>query len=78
MAGMPAAPATVLAQAHPIGVVALGLICLIVAMLALLTGEGDSDSDISASHELKDPCVVVDEGARTKEKPRPGARLSKV
>jgi len=63
VAGVPTAPATVLAQAHPIGVVALGLVCLIVAMLALLAGEGDSDPNVSASHSY--PCVVVDSGARS-------------
>jgi hypothetical protein len=63
VAGVPTAPATVLAQAHPIGVVALALIRLVVAMLALLTGEGDSDPNVSASHSC--PCVVVDSGARS-------------
>ena|GEM_PF-6057265 len=63
VAGVPAAPATVLAQAHPIGVVALALIRLVVAMLALLAGEGDSDPNVSASHSC--PCVVVDSGARS-------------
>ncbi len=50
MAGVFATPAAVLAQRHPIGVVALALVCLIVAMLALLACEGDSDSHISAGH----------------------------
>jgi hypothetical protein len=50
VAGVPTAPATVLAQAHPVGIVALALVGLVVAMLALLAGEGDSNSNISASH----------------------------
>src|SRR5271166_2974654 len=50
MAGVSATPAAVLAQRDPIGVVALALVRLVVAMLALLAGEGDSDSDISAGH----------------------------
>jgi hypothetical protein len=57
---MPTAPAAVLAQADAVGVVALALVCLIVAMLALLAGEGDSDANVSAGHS--DPvlrCVVV-------------------
>jgi hypothetical protein len=62
MAGVPTTPATVLAQSDPVGVVALGLVCLVVAMLALLAGEGDSNSNVSASHSY--PCVVVDSGAK--------------
>jgi hypothetical protein len=50
MAGVLATPAAVLAQADPIGVVALALIRLIVAVLALLASERDSDPDVSASH----------------------------
>jgi hypothetical protein len=50
MAGVAATPAAVLAQRHPVGVVALALISLIVAVLALLAREGDSDSNVSASH----------------------------
>jgi hypothetical protein len=53
MAGVLATPATVLTQRHPVRVVALALVGLVVAMLALLAGEGDSDSDISASHWSK-------------------------
>jgi hypothetical protein len=71
VAGVPTAPATVLAQAHPIGIVALGLVCLVVAVLALLAGEGDSDPNVSASHSY--PCVVVDNCAG----PMPGARAGK-
>jgi hypothetical protein len=48
---MPAAPTAVLAKLDPIGMVALGLLGLVVAPLALLAREGDGDSDISASHE---------------------------
>jgi hypothetical protein len=50
MAGVLAAVAAVLAQRDPVWVVALALIRLVVAMLALLAREGDSDSDVSASH----------------------------
>jgi hypothetical protein len=72
MAGVLSAPAAILAQADPVGVVALALVGLIVAMLALLAREGDSDSNVSAGH-VKNPCVVVD-GGLGEEKPRPGAR----
>jgi hypothetical protein len=44
------APATVLAQSDPIGTVALALVGLVVAMLAVLAGEGDSYSNVSAGH----------------------------
>jgi hypothetical protein len=50
MARVPAAPAAVLAQADAIGVVALALIRLVVAPLAVLAGEGDSDANVSAGH----------------------------
>ena len=50
MAGVATAPAAVLAQGDPVGVVALALVGLVVAMLAILAGEGDSDSDVSAGH----------------------------
>src|ERR1700710_170367 len=40
------APATVLAQLDPLGIVALGLVALIVTPLALRAGERDSDSDV--------------------------------
>jgi hypothetical protein len=53
MTGVLATPAAVLAQLDPIRVVALALVRLVVAMLALLAGEGDSDSDISAGHDEK-------------------------
>jgi hypothetical protein len=53
MAGVLATPATVLAQLDPIRVVALALIRLVVAMLALLAREGDSNSDVSAGHDEK-------------------------
>jgi hypothetical protein len=51
VAGVLATPTAVLAQADPVRVVALALVCLVVAMLALLAGEGDSDSDVSAGHD---------------------------
>jgi hypothetical protein len=50
MAGVLATPAAVLAQPDAIGVVALALIRLVVAVLALLAGEGDSDPNVSAGH----------------------------
>src|ERR1700737_495403 len=50
VAGVRAAKATVLAQRDAIRVVALALIGLVIAMLALLACEGDSDSDVSAGH----------------------------
>src|SRR5450759_5327733 len=53
VAGVLLAPAAVLTQGHPVGVVALALVGLVVAMLTLLAGEGDSDSNVSASHDQK-------------------------
>src|SRR5690348_14955152 len=50
-----AAPLAVLAQRDAIGVVALALVGLVVAMLALLAREGDSDSNVSAGH--RDSCL---------------------
>src|SRR3954454_21147101 len=55
LAGLPVArvataPAAVLAQRDAIGVVALGLVGLIVAPLAVLTGESHSDAHVSAGH----------------------------
>jgi hypothetical protein len=50
MAGVLATPTAVLAQADAIGVVALALIRLVVTVLALLAGEGDSDPNVSAGH----------------------------
>src|SRR3954451_1227345 len=44
------APLAVLAQRDAIGVVALALVRLVVAPLALLAGEGDSDAHVSAGH----------------------------
>src|SRR5437763_15246975 len=44
------APPAVLAQRDALGVVALGLVGLVVAPLALLAGEGDTDAHISAGH----------------------------
>src|SRR5580704_4309729 len=48
--GVPATPAAVLAQGDPVGVVALALVGLVVAMLTLLASEGDSDANVSAGH----------------------------
>ena len=50
-----AAPPAVLAQRDAIGVVALGLVRLVVAPLALLASEGDSDAHVSAGH-VAAPC----------------------
>jgi hypothetical protein len=44
------APLAVLAQRDAIGVVALGLIRLVVPALALLAREGDGDPDVSTGH----------------------------
>jgi peptidoglycan-N-acetylglucosamine deacetylase len=52
MAGVLATPAAVLAQPDAIGVVALALIRLVIAVLALLAGEGDSNPNVSAGHVL--------------------------
>jgi hypothetical protein len=46
------APAAVLAHLDPVGRVAPRLVCLVITPLALLAGEGDSDSNVSASHLL--------------------------
>ena len=44
------APAAVLPQLQPLGVVPLALIRLVVPALALLAGEGGSDPDVSTGH----------------------------
>src|SRR5687767_425544 len=44
---VPAAPTAVLAELDPVGMVALGLLGLVVAPLALLAREGDGDSNVS-------------------------------
>src|SRR5436305_13769476 len=56
------APPAVLAQRDALGVVALGLVGLVVAPLALLAGEGDTDAHISAGHGNGAPSARV--GAR--------------
>jgi hypothetical protein len=53
MAGVLATPAAVLAQGDAIGIVALALVGLVVATLAVLASERDSDSYVSASHVRK-------------------------
>ena len=50
VAGVPPAPAAVLSQRDAIRVVALALIRLVIAALALLACEGDSDPYVSAGH----------------------------
>jgi hypothetical protein len=57
-----------LAQGDPIGVVALALVGLVVAMLALLAREGDSDSNVSAGH-VRNPCVVCGQQPKAKKNP---------
>jgi hypothetical protein len=47
---MPATPAAVLAELDPVRIVPLRLFGLVVTPLALLTREGDGDSNVSASH----------------------------
>src|SRR3984957_777279 len=73
VAGVLATPTAVLAQADPVWIVALALVCLVVAMLALLAGEGDSNSDVSAGHDQKS-LRRCGQAALGEEKPRPGAR----
>jgi hypothetical protein len=76
MRGVAATPAAVLAQTDSVGAVALALVGLIVAMLALLAGEGDSYSNVSAGH-IENPCVGWWKGWKAtlgEEKPRPSAR----
>jgi hypothetical protein len=68
MAGVPAAKTTVLAQGDPIRVVALALVGLVVAVLALLAREGDSNSNVSAGH-VRNPCVFVDSGLGERKTP---------
>src|SRR3954453_8147652 len=46
------APLAVLAHLDPVRIVALGLLCLVVASLALVTGERHSDSHVSPGHVL--------------------------
>jgi hypothetical protein len=69
MAGVLTTPAAVLAQRDAIGVVALALVCLVVAMFALLASEGDRDTNVSTGH-VGIPCVVVvSERPRAKKNP---------
>jgi hypothetical protein len=48
---MPLAPLAVLVKLQPLRVVALALIGLVITPLALLTGEGGSDTNISTCHD---------------------------
>src|SRR3954469_13997400 len=57
MARVAAAPLAVFAQRDALGIVALGLVGLVVAPLALLAGEGDSDAHVSAGHGQLAPSV---------------------
>src|SRR3954453_1215776 len=78
MAGVRPAPLAVLAQRDAIGVVALALVRLVVAPLALLAGEGDSDAHVSAGHApLRDEMWSTD-GLGTEKRPAPGESESSV
>src|SRR5262249_40788680 len=68
MSGVLATEAAGLAQGDAVGVVALALVGLVVAMLALLAREGDSDPYVSAGH-VGNPCVVCGRRARAKKNP---------
>src|SRR3954470_1267112 len=57
MARVAAAPLAVFAQRDALGIVALGLVGLVVAPLALLAGEGDTDAHVSAGHGQLAPSV---------------------
>src|SRR5918911_667456 len=68
MRGVPTAPLAVLAQRDAIGVVALGLVGLVVPALALLAREGDGDPDVSAGHGTD---VLRESVGLAKEDPAP-------
>jgi hypothetical protein len=68
--GVLAAKAAVLAQGDAIGIVALALVGLVVAMFALLAGEGDSDSYVSAGHDQKSLRSVDGKLGRRKTPPK--------
>src|SRR3954449_2740619 len=73
------APLAVLAQRDAIGVVALALVRLVVAPLALLAGEGDSDAHVSAGHTpLRDEDVGRPTALGTEKGPAPGESESSV
>src|SRR4051794_26385927 len=66
------APLAVLAHLDPVRVVALGLLCLVVASLALVTGERHSDSHVSPGHRSS----VVAWSAPGERKTPPGSARS--
>src|SRR4051794_26830295 len=71
MAGVLPAPLAVFAQRDPLGIVALGLIRLVVATLADLAREGHSDTHVSAGHS------ALRDGKRTEKRPaQAGLRCS--
>ena len=73
------APLAVLAQRDAIGVVALALVGLVVAALALLAGEGDSDPHVSAGHTpLRDEMWGRPTALGTEKRPAPGESESSV
>src|SRR3954470_17365942 len=68
VAGVRATPLAVFAQRDPLGIVALGLVGLVVAPLAFLACEGDADAHVSASHVCGTPSVRL----RAEERPAEG------
>jgi hypothetical protein len=65
------APLAELPQRDAIGVVALTLVGLIVAPLALLAGEGDSDANVSAGHTpLRGVMWSADDPGQKNDPPR--------
>src|SRR3954447_19244232 len=70
------APLAVLAQRDAIGVVALALVRLVVAPLALLAGDGDSDAHVSAGHtSLRGEMWVDRRRSRQKNDPHRASRF---
>src|SRR4051794_24885050 len=57
VAGVRATPLAVFAQRDPLGIVALGLVGLVVAPLAFLAREGDADAHVSAGHVPRTPSI---------------------
>ena len=73
VARVPPAPLAVLPQRDAVGVVALGLVGLVVPPLAVLAGEGDCDPDVSAGHGAAPGEVVrrsADGSGQRKDPPR--------
>src|SRR5919107_3052215 len=68
VARVAAAPLAELAQRDALRVVALGLVRLVVAPLALLASEGDTDAHVSAGHGWRAPSGRL----RAKRRPASG------